>query len=46
VYLVSAYHRYSMVQEHLQWQKVDWMMTVRFEDMKHSFFRTVAAVLK
>jgi hypothetical protein len=35
-----------MTQEHLQWQSVDWMMTVRFEDMKHSFFKTVGAILK
>jgi hypothetical protein len=35
-----------MVQEHLQWQNVDWMMTVRFENMKHSFYKTVGQILK
>jgi hypothetical protein len=35
-----------MAQEHLQWQTVDWMMTVRFEDMKKSFSKTVLQILK
>jgi hypothetical protein len=35
-----------MAQEHLQWQNVDWMMTAKFEDMKHSFLKTVAAILE
>jgi hypothetical protein len=26
-----------MAEEHLQWQGMDWMITVKFEDMKHSF---------
>jgi hypothetical protein len=35
-----------MAEEHLQWQAVDWMMTVRFEDMKNSFEEKVDALFR
>jgi hypothetical protein len=35
-----------MAQEHMQWQGVEWMLTVRFEDMTTSFDAKLDEILR